>query len=148
MKDGLGENTDVFLTTVGTGTMTAKKNPTEQNLHRNLLSFIIKIFFFFLPPANMNILSLRKADSTERVAVNLSSNRYSHEACFLLSKSLKTQARMVIETLLLANTKTQQKIYGIKPCLAISGFLGIWARLQSLISFAARDDPQIWSFAL
>lgn len=70
-----------------------KNTPTEQNLHRNSLSFIVKIIF--LPPANMNILSLGKVNSTERAAVNLSCYRYSHEACFLLSKPLKTQARTV-----------------------------------------------------
>lgn len=59
----------------------------------------------------MNIFSLGKVDSTGRAAVNLSSYRYSYEACFLVSKPLKTQARKVIETLLLANTKTQQIFY-------------------------------------
>lgn len=54
----------------------------------------------------MNIFSLGKVDSIEGAAVNLSSYRYSDEACFLLSKPLKTHARTVIETLLLANTKT------------------------------------------
>lgn len=57
----------------------------------------------------MNFFFLGKVHSTERGAVDLSSYRYSDEACFLLSKPLKTQARTVIEKLLLANTKTQQK---------------------------------------
>lgn len=44
----------------------------------------------------MNILSLWEVDSTGRAAANLSSYRYSHEACFLLSKPLKPQARNLI----------------------------------------------------
>lgn len=103
MKDALGWNTErkgkFFECIVGTGTMTAElsfglKKTQNKNLTEISWSFIIQIIF--LPTTNMNILSLWKVDSTRRAAANLSSYRYSHEACFLLSKPLKTQARNLV----------------------------------------------------